>query len=276
MQSPELDRQYEAARADASIRRANARRAANLAEPGVVSVREAEVEKAGADMATATLAALATQRGYTILRAPFAGTVTARYVDVGALVQNAANGQSGAQPVVTVSELDRLRVFVYVDQQYAPLVRAGDGADIVVIPGAAPVRGRISRVSGELEAKTRTMLVEVHLDNKDRAIVPGSFVAVHLTVKSPALIEVPVEALLLRDQKPFVAVVAPDHRVNLRGVTVAYHDGARIGVSAGLQEGETVALNLGRSAQSGDLIQPVGQPAAPAPTAGSTNAPAHR
>lgn len=267
IQSPELDRQYDAARADADFKRANAKRAAALAGPGAVSVREAELERTSAQVADAQVAAMATQRGYTILRAPFAGTVTARYADLGALVQNAANAQSGALPVLTVSQLDRLRVFLYVDQRDAPLVHVGDPAEIAVPDG--PVRiGRVSRASGELDPHSRTMLVEIHLDNKDAHIIAGSFVTARLVLKTAPLVEVPVEALLMREQKPFVAVVQGG-RVALRDVTVAHHDGARVALAKGVQDGELVALNLGRQVADGDLIQPVTSPPAAAPNAGA-------
>jgi membrane fusion protein (multidrug efflux system) len=263
IESPELEQQYEAARADASYKRANARRAATLAGPGAVSVREAELERTSADVAEAQVSALQTQKGYTILRAPFAGTVTARFADPGALVQNAANAQSGALPVVTVSQLDRLRVFVYVDQRDAAFVHPGDEAE-VVLPDGGVVAGRVARASGELEPHTRTMPLEVHLENQDGRIVAGSFVAVRLTLPSPPLLEIPARALVVREQKTLVAVVGPDNHLQLRPVVVARDDGDRIALRQGVSEGELVALDVGHSLTDGDLIQPV---RLPAPTA---------
>lgn len=267
IQSPELDRQYEAAKADATFKRANARRAANLAGPGVVSMREAELEKASAEIAEANVSALGTQRGYTILRAPFDGTVTARFADRGALVQNAANGQSGALPVLTVAQIDRLRVLVYVDQRDAPQVKLGDQAEVVAGYDNRILAGKVSRISGELEPRTRTMLVEIHLDNKDHTIVAGSFITVRLGLQLPPGVSVPVDALLLRAQKPFVAVVGADGHVQLRPVQVASDDGAHVHLSGGLKEGEWVALNAGRGIKDGDLVQPIEQKPANAPAA---------
>ncbi len=255
--SPELQSQYDAAKADATMKRANATRAAHLAEPGVVSVREAEMDRAQAAVADATVATLATQRDYTTLRAPFAGTVTARYADPGALVQNAGAAQTGALPVVTVGQHDRLRVFAYVDQRDAATVRTGDPADVLLPEQGVAIHGHITRTSAELDPRTRTLLVEIDIANKDRAIVPGSFVTVVLTAQSAALIEIPVAALVIRAAKPFVVVVGPDDRVSFRPVTVAHHDGIRVSLSAGLSDGERVALNLGRNVVQGDLVRPV-------------------
>lgn len=258
IQSPELDRQWDAARADAAFKRANARRSATLAEPGAVSVREAELDKSNAEVAEAQVASLATQRGYTVLRAPFDGVVTARFADPGALVQNAANAQSGALPVVTVSQVDRLRVFVYVDQRDAALVRTGDRAEVSLPDTGVRREATIARRSGELDPRTRTMLVEVDLDNRDGAIVAGSFVQVSLHVAAPAYVQVPAAALLVRAQKPYVGVVQMDSKkVRLRPVVVASDDGEKVGIESGVQEGELVALNLGRWVSDGDAVVPV-------------------
>ena len=96
--------------AEPSYKKANARRAAELAKPGVVSVAEAETQVGVAQVADAQVATLAQQKSYEVLRAPFAGTVTARYADPGALVQAATGAQTGALPLVTISTPERLRV----------------------------------------------------------------------------------------------------------------------------------------------------------------------
>jgi RND family efflux transporter MFP subunit len=257
IRSPELERQHQAARADASHKRANAASAAALARPGVISKRELEAENTRAEQAQAALEGIETQRGFTVLRAPFDGTVTARHADPGALVQSAASAQSGALPLVTISQTDRLRVFAYIDQRNSRLVRVGDRAEVLVPETGESFPGRIGRISGELETHRRTMLVEVHLEQDGAAILPGSFVQVRIVIKAPPLVEVPAGALVLRDQKPFVTVLSPDNRVQLRPVTVAHLDGRVVGLTSGVAAGETVALDLGRAAVAGDLIRPV-------------------
>ncbi len=259
IESPELDRQYDAAVADANYHRLNAKRAEALAGPGVVSAREAELETSQAQIANATVASLATQKSYETLRAPFDGLVTARFADRGALVQNAANAQTSALPLVTITQPDKLRVYVYVDQRDAALVHVGDAA-LVSVPGAQPEvqrKGKISRFASDLDPKTRMMLVEIDLDNRDGKIVPGSYVSVALAIRAVSHIEVPVEALIIRDKKPFVAVVGADNHLAYRPVVIADNDGSRVQILSGLDEGAKVALNLGDSASDGDLIQPV-------------------
>lgn len=264
IESPEIDRQYDAARADANYKRANARRAAALAAPGVVSAAEAESQVGQAEVAEAQLATLAQQKSYEILRAPFAGTVTARYADPGALVQAATGAQTGALPLVTISTPERLRVYVYVDQKWAPFVRVGDVAE-VRLPDRADVEidGRVARRADELDPRTRTMLVEVDVDNRDGRIVPGSFVTVGLSFATPPEVQVPVEALVMRGKQAFVPVVADDV-VRFRPVVVSDDDGTTVRVADGLRAGELVALNLGDRVADGARVQPI----APPPAAG--------
>ncbi len=256
IESPELDRQYDAAMADAKVKRANAKRALALREPGVVSAQDVDVLEGQAAVAEATVQALATQKSYETLRAPFDGTVTARFADPGALVQNAANAQTGALPLVTVSQTAKLRVYVYVDQRDAAAVRVGDPADVVLPDTPTQLEARVSRRSDELDPRTRTMLVEVDVDNQDGRIVAGSFVYVRLHLSSQPLVEVPASALIQRNHEPAVAVVADGH-VTFRPVKVVEHDGEVVRLAeGGVSSGETVALNLSGIAD-GARVQPV-------------------
>jgi RND family efflux transporter MFP subunit len=255
--SPELDRQLQAAEADAAFKRASARRTKNLGSPGLVAARDVEQDESAAQVAEAQAASLAAQRGYTVIKAPFSGLVTGRFAERGALVQSAANAQSGALPIVTVSQVDRLRVFAYADQQDAPFVARGTRATIAAAEGIGSVEARVSRVSGELEPRTRTMLVEIEVPNQDGRLLAGSFVSVTLTLKAPPSVEIPAEGLLVRDQKPFVGVMTDDGRVHFRAVGIGSHDGQRVRLRSGVREGERIALNLGRGASDGDLLEPV-------------------
>ncbi len=250
--APELDAQYSAAVADARNKRINAKRLSALAPAGVVSAQELELGQATADVADATQAALATQRDYRVIRAPFDGVVTARFADPGALIQTAA------VPVVSVAKGDQLRVYVYVDQSSAPFVHEGDATTIRVPerPGWSR-QGSVTRTSGELSPKTRTMLTEVDIPNADRAIIPGSFVEVTLEVKVPPLLEIPAEALVTRNDKPAVPVVDGTQHVHYRPVVVADDDGQVVHLVSGLQAGERVALDLGGAAEDGTPIQAI-------------------
>jgi RND family efflux transporter MFP subunit len=173
-------------------------------------------------------------------------------------MQAATGAQTSALPVVTVSQVDHLRVYAYLDQRDATFIHEGEEADVALAerPGTR-FKGTVTRLSHALDAKTRTMLVEVDLDNREGLIVAGSFVQVTLKIPVPSLPEVPVGALILRGTAPFVAVVGPDNRVTHVPVKLAGDDGKTARVLEGLKGDERVALNLGEDVVEGGLIQPI-------------------
>ncbi len=258
IESPELDRQYEAALADALNKRKDFERAKELVGKGYISKQDADHADADAKIAEANAEALKAQKDYQVLRAPFDGTVTARFADPGALVQSALTSQTTALPVVALSQINRLRVYVYLDQRDASLVRPGDRAEIydssrpeIKLPAV------VSRVSGELDPKTRTLLTELDLDNKEGLILAGSFTQVSLTFATPPLVEIPAEALLSKNESASVAVVSADNKASFRKVTVADSDGKMVRLISGVSEGDTLILNPGFAISEGMHVDPV-------------------
>jgi RND family efflux transporter MFP subunit len=258
IEAPEIHRQYQAAVADANNKWATARRAKNLVVPGVVSVQDAELAVAQAEVSEANRKVQETQLSYEVLRAPFDGTVTARFADPGALVQNATNAQNGALPVVTVSQLDRLRAYVYLAQVDAAFVHVGDLAEVRVPERLGKVYpAQVTRVSGELDVRTRMMLTELDMDNSKGELVPGSFIEVSLKIHTPRYIEIQSEALVLRGDKTLVAVVTPEKTVHFQEVKVGTDDGQIVRLITGLDEGQKVAINLGDTVAEGSHVNPI-------------------
>ena len=257
IESPELDRQHEAAVADATNKRSEAGRAWKLLPQQGTSREVAEAKDAAARMAEAHALAMETMKHYQVLRAPFGGVVTARFVDPGALIQSAANAQTTTQPVVTLSETDRLRVHIYLDQKYAAWVQVGDPAE--VFDAARPevrIVARVSRTSLELDARTRTLLTEIDVDNREGKIIAGSFVKVAVHLKLPPAVQAPCEALAVRDGKTCVGVLSDDHEVIYREVGISDSDGKMMTISSGLREGERVVLTPGMSILEGTRVRP--------------------
>jgi RND family efflux transporter MFP subunit len=256
IESQETDRDYQSLLADAVNKRQNARRSETLGKDQLMSAKDVEQAQADARIAEAKLASQAVLKGYQVVKAPFDGMVTARFVDPGALVQNAANAQTSSQPLLTVARLDRLKVTLYLDQRYAAELHPGDPVHVLASDGSGSiVEAHITRVSGELDLRTRMMLAEAEVDNRDGRIVPGSFVQTKITLKVPQRLEMPVEALIVRGDKTLAAVVGPDHHVHFRTVSVGEEDHQRLPVLSGLQAGDSVILNPGDSAQEGSLVR---------------------
>ena len=258
VESAETDRQYDAAVSDLENKRKNAEREGDLVKRGWSSVQTADQAETAYRMAQANMEQLAVMKSYEILRAPFDGTVTARFVDVGALVQSSVTNQTSNQPVMTIADMSRLRVDVYVEQKDVPFVHVGDLADVT--DGANPdrkVKARIARTSDQLDPRTRTLFVELEVDNSEDFMVPGSFAYVTLHVPVQSYPEIPVAALIVRGTNTFIANVGKDSTVRMQPVKVATTDGMVASLADGARIGESVVLNLPDEVSDGSRVRPI-------------------
>jgi len=257
IESPELDQAYAGAAADLANKRRNLERIRTLYEKGnstQVALLQAETE---ATVSENNVAVLATNKSYQIIRAPFSGRVTARFADPGALIGNAQTNFVSAMPMLTISDDSKVRVYAYLQQADVPFVHVGDAAE--VSDASNPDRKKmasITRMNGELDAKTRTMLIEVHIDNSDNFIVPGSFAYLRLTVPIKSYPQIPVTALLTRGNENVVAVLENDV-VQFRPVKVAATDGSIVSLADGLKPGEKIAINVPDEVTNGSRVQPI-------------------
>lgn len=261
VQAPELESEYRSTVSEMENRERVAQRTRELAEKGFFSQQARDNADTDVRTARGRVDTLRSQLGYRSLYAPFAGVVSARYVDPGALITNAANNQTSSQPVVTVSDTSKLRVSVYVEQVDARYVQPGVEAEIIdAADPAQRIKAAVSRVAGELDPKTRTLLTEVDFDNRAGKLIPGSFVNVVLTVPQNSYVEMPATALVVRDRKNFAAVLDADNHVRLTPVEIAGTDGMSLKIASGLAEAVPVVLNLPNTVPDGAKINP-----APAP-----------
>ena len=257
IESPELEQAYAAASADLSNKQRNLARIRGLYEKGnatQVAMYQAETE---ATVAENSVAVLATTKAYQIVRAPFGGRVTARFMDPGMLVTNAQTNCVSAMPMITISDDTKVRVYAYLQQVDVPFVNMGDVAE--VSDASNPDRKKtatITRMTGELEQRTRTMLIEIHLDNADNFLVPGSFAYVTLHVPVQSYPQIPVTALLTRGNENVVAVLE-NNTVRFRTVKVASTDGSTVSLADGLKPGEKIAINVPDEVTSGSRVQPI-------------------
>jgi membrane fusion protein (multidrug efflux system) len=243
LESPEVDQQVAAAEADLLIKKRTAERYQQLVAKDFVSTQDYETARAQYGVAQATLEQARAMQRYETLRAPFAGTVTARYVDPGALVPAATGSTESALPLVDLADLKRLRIVAFVQQDLAPFLREGDPVTIAVDQRPdLKIKAAVTRFAKSLDPRTRAMLCEIWLDNTYH-LYPGTFVHVTFQLKTPRLPVVSSSALLVHDDKPAVAVVR-DERVRFTSVRPGLDDGKTVQILAGLQAGERVALNL--------------------------------
>ncbi len=256
--SPETDRQYDSALADLTNKQKNGQRARDLMAHGAGSIQASDQADTDFRMSMQTVAQLAVMKTYEQLRAPFDGTVTARFVDPGALVQNSTTNQTSNQPVLTIADESRLRVDIYVAQRDVPFIHVGDTAEVT--DAAAPdrkMRARIARTAEVLDQRTRTLAVELDLDNAEHRMIPGSFAYVTLHVPLQSYPEVPVAGLVVRGSNTFVADVDADSLVHLRPVKVASSDGIKASLADGVTVGGHIALNLPDDVGDGSRVRAV-------------------
>jgi len=271
LESPETDQAVVGARADLALRRQLLQRTKALRPDGVVSQQDLDNATAAVSVGEATLQQDLAQQSYEIIRAPFSGTVTARYVDVGALVPSGTGNTQSVQPVVDLADIDTLRIQVYVGQADAARLVIGDSVTLTSDTDPShPIVAKVSRMSMGLDPKTRTMLCEADVDNRPPRLYPWQFVKATLKLRGAQSPLVPGEALTWRGDRLFVAVVQ-DGQVHLQQVQTGDDSGRIVQILTGLKGGETIILNPSPELSNGDRVQiaqkpDAGAPAAPAPT----------
>ncbi len=271
VESPETEQAYNSARANAINLRHIATRARNLLRRKLISQQEAEQAFANADVAEANARTEVVLRGYQEVTAPFDGVISNRFVDPGALLQNASGSQAASQPLFTLTQADPLRVFMYVDQKDAPYVKIGDPVQILIsdqTQDTHALAAKVDKIAAELDPRTRTLLVEIILPNPggpnpganhENRIVPGAFVQVRMNVQTPSYFELPIQALTMRAQKPFVPVIEDGGRLHFMPINLVENNGESILIRSGVKNGQSVALNVGNTLAEGQKVRPEAQ-----------------
>ena len=256
--SPETDQQVRNARATYDLAKITDDRFQALVSQSVISQQQADESHQTmlADLA-AWKSLVATQQ-YEKVYSPFDGMITVRSLYPGALVATGTAVGTSNPSIYQVATLKPLRIYVYLPQAYAPLVRDGDQS--VVTVNEYPNRdynGSITRHPTALDQSTRTMLLEVDLPNDDVSLYPGMYATVAITIHgSSGAPRVPDEALIFDGEQVLVPVVK-DNRVHLVQVKLGLDNGIDCEITRGLNGDETVALGLGQAATEGELIQPL-------------------
>ncbi len=207
-----------------------------------------KVETARAEVAAARaeLDRLGDLMDYAVIRAPFDGVVTARFVDAGALVEQ------GKTPLVTVMNIDRLRVFVDVPEPDVPFVQRGNPVTLKVRELPEEVfKGTVTRFETALDPATRTMRTEIQLANPGHKLRPGMYASVDLglEVRSKVL-TVPAGCLLVEKDQTFVFIVE-DGKAKKLSVQTGLDDGIKVEITGGLTGDETVILTGARLVSDG-------------------------
>jgi membrane fusion protein, multidrug efflux system len=295
--TPELDEQLRQAQADLSTSRANeelaratAERWQALFEQKLVArqaleekVADKRAKEAALEGQIANVARLTQMQDFRRVLAPFDGTITARTVDVGQLV-TAAGGTptstaANAGALFRIASSGPLRIFVSVPQAQAALVKSGATAQLLIPERPeSPYVARIVRTAGALDPATRSLRVELAVEDPHGELLPGAFAQVGFALNGAgSALRLPVSTLMFRGEGTLVAVVTAANKVALRPVKLGRDFGTEFEVVAGLAATDEVILSPPDSLLEGQPVQraqPTMQARQPPPAAQPASAPA--
>jgi len=283
IETPEVDQQLRQAQADLATAAANylLARTTNERWQGLLateSVSQQDADQRAGDAAAklatqqsaaANVARLRELESFKRVVAPFDGVVTQRNTDVGALI-NA--GEAPGSALFRVADTHRLRIYVQVPQPYAAQIHEGGTATLEFTdhPGQK-YSATVSSTAHALDAASRTLQVELQIDNSRGELLPGAYVQVTFTLPSSGnTLRVPVNALLFRGQNVQVATVDDQRRVHLKDITPGRDFGTEIEVLSGITAADTLIVNPPDSISDGAQVR-IRQPPS---GKGGTSAPA--
>ena len=268
IETPEIDQELMQARAartqaeaQLSLAKSSAERWETLRKMDAVAQQETDERSSGYTQGQAALASatanvrrLEQLESFKHVYAPFAGIITKRNTDIGALI-NAGNSGTN-QELFVVAQIDPIRVYVDVPENYAPSIHPGLKASIELpaFPGRH-FSGNIVRTSDSIDLVTRTLRTEIDVPNRDGRLFPGSYAQVHFGVNVAAIrMLVPVNALLFRAEGPRAAVVGADGKVHLKPVIIGRDYGTDVEILGGLEPSESIVLNPSDSLEEGQTV----------------------
>lgn len=269
IEAPEHDKELQQAAAQRAqiktqleLARVTAERYRALLKTEAASPQEADEKFAALEARKSELAAaeanirrLQQLHGYLHVTAPFAGTIVARNVDIGALVQ--AGSASNLGWLFKLVDSETLRIQVNVPQGQLPLLNAASEAQLMVPElGHDGFPVRVSRNAGVFDSATRTMLVELTMGNSEHKVAPGMYgqVQFHTKESSPPLV-VPVSALIVTGDGLKLATLDAKDRVRMVPAKVGRDFGKELEILSGVKEGDRVINNPRDTLNDGDQVQ---------------------
>ncbi len=233
--------------------------AKDLESAAQVASAEAELSaaKQQLEVAQATQKQYAALSGYTRITAPFAGVITNRYADTGALIAAGTSSSTQAIPVVRLAEISVLRLVLPVPESMAAQIRLGEAVKVHVQALDEDFEGKVSRFADSLDMQTRTMETEIDVPNRSGKLIPGMYTETELSLREKKnVLTIPLEGVTRNGEVSTVLLVNPQGVVEERRVQLGMEDAARVEVLSGLSEGDMVIVGNRSSFRSGEKVQP--------------------
>ena len=194
---------------------------------------------------------------YTRITAPFAGVITNRYADTGALVAAGTSSNAQAIPVVRLAQVSVLRLVLPVPESIAAEVHLGDGAKVHVQALDRDFQGKVSRFADSLNWETRTMDTQIDVINRDGRLMPGMYTETQLSLREKKnALTIPLEAVTRNGDDATVLYVSPQNIVEERHVRLGVDANGRVEVISGLSENDRVIIGSRSQFRSGQRVKP--------------------
>ena len=268
IETPDLDQQLLQAKADLASAQANVGLAETTAKRWqemllTQSISKQEVDEKTGDFtskqgmlnaAQANVNRILALKSFTRIVAPFAGSVTARNTDKGALIN--AGGSAAELPLFEISDTRKLRLYVNVPQNYVGTIQQGTQAKITVPehPDKTYI-ATVSSTSGSINATSGTTLMQLAVDNKAGELLPGGYANVSLALpNNKAALSVPASALIFDQAGLRVAVVDAENKVTVKTITIARDFGKTIELHSGIEATDRVIENPPDGIKNGDHV----------------------
>jgi RND family efflux transporter MFP subunit len=268
IETPELDQQLEQSRSELERIQANANLAGvtsdrwqALLAKHAVSTQEADQNKsnyiaaqAAVDASRANVRRLEQLQNYEKITAPFDGTITARNTDIGDLIDA---GTNNPRELFHLAAVGQLRVYVAVPEIYASKIHDGDTATLTQDSNPSEIiTGRIVRNSKAINSTTRTLNVEVDVDNANSRLLPGAYIFAHFKLPPGThVVTIPSNTLLFRAEGLRVGVVH-GNKVELRPVTIGHDFGSTVEITSGVDARDQIILDPADSLTDGAEVHP--------------------
>jgi RND family efflux transporter MFP subunit len=194
---------------------------------------------------------------YSRITAPFAGVITTRYADTGALIQSGTSSNTQAMPVVRLAQTSKLRLVLPIPESVAGQIHLGDPVKVRVQAVNQDFEGKVSRFADSLDRQTRTMETEIDFENRDGRLLPGMYTETQLILREKKnALTIPLEAVTRNGDDAAVLAVTPQNIVEERHVRLGLENDKRVEVLSGLTEGDRVVIGNHGGFRNGQKIQP--------------------
>jgi RND family efflux transporter MFP subunit len=194
---------------------------------------------------------------YTRITAPFAGVITLRYADTGALVAAGTSSSTQATPVVRLAQISVLRLVVPIPESIAAQIHLQDPVKVYVQALNQDIQGRVSRFADSLDLQTRTMETEIDCENRDGRLMPGMYTESEISLhQKPNALTLPLEAVVRNGDDATVLAVNSQNILDERHVKLGLEDNSRVEIVSGLSEGDRVVIGNRSQFRSGQKVQP--------------------